>query len=143
VSDIFINGIFWDGRAPAFFTREEMATEDFRIQVIGDVTCDIAPAASVPSTLRASTIADPVFGYDPLSGKEIKAYTPDGIDIMSIDNLPSELPRDASEAFGDVFIDKILPEFSREQSDILERASVTVDGKLGPHFGYLEEYAKG
>ncbi len=143
VSDLFINGIFWDGKAPAFFTREEMTTDDFRIQVIGDVTCDIAPAASVPSTLRASTIADPVFGYDPLTGKEIEAYRTEGIDIMSIDNLPSELPRDASEAFGTVFIEKILPEFALEQSDILERASVTVDGELGPHFGYLEEYAKG
>ncbi|WP_273444226.1 NAD(P)-dependent oxidoreductase [Neolewinella agarilytica] len=143
VSDLFINGIFWDGKAPAFFTREEMTTDDFRIRVIGDVTCDIAPAASVPSTLRASTIADPVFGYDPLTGKETEAYRTDGIDIMSIDNLPSELPRDASEAFGKVFIEKILPEYAREKSGILERASVTVDGKLGPHFGYLEEYAKG
>ena len=141
VSDIFINGIFWDGKAPAFFTREEMAAKDFRIQVIGDVTCDIAPAASVPSTLRASTIADPVFGYDPTSGKEVSAYAPDAIDIMSIDNLPSELPRDASKAFGKVFIDRILPEFAKEQSDILERASVTVAGELGPHFGYLEGYA--
>ena len=142
-SDIFVNGIFWDGKAPAFFTREDMRREDFAIRVIGDVTCDIAPAASVPSTLKASTIADPVFGYDPATGAEIAPYSAEGIDVMSIDNLPSELPRDASEAFGETFIEKILPEFAKEDSAVLRRAMVTVDGELGPHFGYLEGYAAG
>ncbi|MEO0733842.1 MAG: NAD(P)-dependent oxidoreductase [Bacteroidota bacterium] len=143
VADIFINGIFWDGKAPAFFTRDEMAAPGFRIQVIGDVTCDIAPAASVPSTLRASTIADPVFGFDPINGTEVPAYAPQAIDVMSIDNLPSELPRDASEAFGATFIEKILPEFAKADSAILKRAMVTHNGQLGPHFGYLKDYAAG
>lgn len=143
VSDVFINGIFWDGKAPAFFTAEEMKSPDFRIQVIGDVTCDIAPASSVPSTLFASTIADPVFGYDPATGKALDPYQPGMIDVMSIDNLPSELPRDASSAFGDVFIETILPEFDKPSSDILRRASITVNGELGPEFGYLKSYAEG
>ena len=142
-SDIFINGIFWDGKAPAFFTAEEMKAPDFRIQVIGDVTCDIAPAASVPSTLYASTIADPVFGYDTASGKAVAAHAPGAIDVMSIDNLPSELPRDASAAFGATFVEKILPEFAKPESAILSRASVTVAGELGPEFGYLRDYADG
>jgi saccharopine dehydrogenase (NAD+, L-lysine-forming) len=140
-SDIFINGIFWDGRTPAFFTKEEMKEDSFRIQVIGDVTCDIAPAASVPSTLYASTIADPVFGYDPVTELATDPYQKDCIDVMSVDNLPSELPRDASEAFGRIFIDKILPEFNKDSSAIITRASITVDGELGPEYGYLKEYA--
>ena len=143
VSDVFINGIFWDGVAPAFFTKEEMAGPDFRIKVIGDVTCDIAPAASVPSTLYATTIAEPVFGYDPNTHTAGDPYQPHTIDVMSIDNLPSELPRDASSAFGKVFMEKILPEFAKEQSDILERATITEDGELGRHFTYLYDYAKG
>ena len=140
-ADIFVNGIFWDGKAPAFFRREEMAKSDFRIQTIADVTCDIAPSASVPSTLRASTIADPVFGYDPRTGRETEPYRNDGIDVMSIDNLPSELPRDASKAFGLTFIEKILPEFAKTESDVLERATITRDGELGPHFTYLADFA--
>ncbi len=140
-SDIFVNGIFWDGKAPAFFTAEEMTSPDFRIKVIGDVTCDIAPAASVPSTLYASTIAEPVFGYDPTTRKAVAPYLDDAIDVMSIDNLPSELPRDASTAFGATFIEKILPEFKQENSAVLSRATVTIDGELGPHFQYLREYA--
>ncbi len=142
-ADLFVNGIYWDGKAPAFFTAEEMGTPGFRIRTIADVTCDIAPASSVPSTLKASTIADPVFGYDPLTGHEIPPYRADGIDVMSIDNLPSELPRDASKAFGQVLIEKILPEFSKEESDILQRATITRYGQLGPHFTYLRDFAAG
>ena len=140
-ADIFINGIFWDGKAPALFTREEMSLPSFRIQTIADVTCDIAPAASVPSTLRASTIADPVFGYDPASGTETAPYRSKSIDVMSIDNLPSELPRDASKAFGITFMEKILPEFGKADSEILSRATITRGGDLGPHFRYLEDFA--
>jgi alanine dehydrogenase len=140
-ADIFVNGIFWDGKAPAFFTSAEMQSDDFNIKVIGDVTCDIAPAASVPSTLFASTIANPVFGYDPETGDIVAPYSDYAVDVMSIDNLPSELPRDASGAFGATFVEVILPEFGKETSDILRRASVTVDGELGPDFQHLKEYA--
>ncbi|WP_232830058.1 NAD(P)-dependent oxidoreductase [Lewinella sp. IMCC34191] len=140
-ADIFINGIFWDGKAPAFFTREDMGSADFRINTIADVTCDIAPAASVPSTLRASTIADPVFGYDPASGEETPPYRDGVVDVMSIDNLPSELPRDASKAFGQTLIEKILPEFDKPESEILRRATITDAGELGPDFQYLTEFA--
>lgn len=141
VADIFVNGIFWDGKAPQFFTAEDMRAEDFSIKVIGDVTCDIAPAASVPSTLFASTIANPVFGYDPETKDVVAPFSDFAVDVMSIDNLPSELPRDASGAFGDTFIEKILPEFEQEHSNILERASITVGGELGPKFQYLRGYA--
>jgi len=140
VADIMINGIFWDNRAPQFFTAEDMARDEFSIQVIADVTCDIAPVSSIPSTLRASTIADPIFGYDPKTGKEVPPHTPGSIDMMTIDNLPNELPRDASEAFGEQFITHVMPELLREQSDLLDRATVATDGELGTHFAYLEGY---
>lgn len=141
VADIMINGIYWDNRAPRFFTREDMQSPDFKIQVIADITCDIAPVSSIPSTLRASTIADPVFGYEPHAGVETAPYQEGCIDMMTIDNLPNELPRDASQAFGEQFIEHILPEFFRKESAILERATVARNGQLGPHFQYLAEYA--
>lgn len=140
-ADVFINGIFWDGKAPAFFTREEMRAREFRIKTVGDVTCDIAPAASVPTTLRASTIADPVYGYDPGANLEVPPYGEWSVDVMAIDNLPSELPRDASKAFGDIFIDKILPEFSKPHSEILERATITRGGELTERYQHLRKFA--
>ena len=143
-ADIMINGIYWDNDAPAFFTVDDMKNEDFRIKVIADVTCDIAPVASIPATLFASTIADPIFGFDPQKNEAVAPHGQGIIDMMTIDNLPNELPRDASKSFGEQFLEYIAPELSEmESSGIIERGTITKDGKLGMHFGYLENYAFG
>ena len=99
--------------------------------------------SSIPSTLYASTIAEPVFGYDPEKEEAVAPYQETVIDMMTIDNLPNELPRDASKAFGEQFINYILPEFKKEQSDLLDRATIAVNGQLGSHFGYLADYVAG
>lgn len=142
-TDIFINGIYWDNAAPAFFTREDMQSPDFSIQTIADITCDIAPVSSVPSTLRASTITDPVFAYDPVRNQELPAFAERGVDVMSIDNLPSELSRDASQAFGRMFLERVFPEFLKPHSAMLQRATVTQDGRLGKPFQYLADFVAG
>lgn len=140
-TDIMINGIYWDNQAPAFFSASEMKNENFAIKVIADVTCDIAPTSSIPSTIKASTIADPVFGFDPLTGKEVPAFTQSAIDMMTIDNLPNELPRDASTAFGEMFKKHVLPQLSgKEEGDMIERATVAQNKDLGTHFEYLRSY---
>jgi saccharopine dehydrogenase (NAD+, L-lysine forming) len=140
-TDLLINGIYWDKSAPPLLDLEDMNAEDFNIEVIADVTCDIAPDSSIPSTLRASTIQDPVYGFDPVSGTEKEAYNKAYIDIMAIDNLPNELPRDASEAFGKQFIDCLVPEiFSTTGSPIIDRATIAKNGSLCDAFKYLEDY---
>ena len=140
ISDIFINGIYWDNDAPAFFTLDEMKENSFRLKVIADVTCDIAPVTSVPSTIKASTIADPVFGFDVNNLKETDPFEQGTVDMMTIDNLPNELPRDASKAFGEMFIEHVLPELYKEESDILDRATICQGGKLNTRFEYLTDY---
>lgn len=140
VTDLMINGIFWDKRAPAFFTLEEMRNPDFQIDVIADITCDIAPESSIPSTLEATTIANPIFGFDPRTGTRTKPHQDQVIDMMTIDNLPNELPRDASQAFGQQFMEHIWPEFLKDESSILERATIAENGRLGKHFLYLKDY---
>jgi len=141
-ADIFVNGIYWDSDGPAFFTIDEMQSSDFNIQVIADVTCDIAPESSIPSTVRPSTIEEPVYGFNPSTGNENDPYQPDCIDVMAIDNLPNELPRDASRAFGDMFIEHVLPELDPD-SDLIQRSSMTTpDGKLTEKFKYLESYSE-
>ena len=143
-ADIFINGIFYDKKAPAFFTMDDMQRPDFRIRVIGDITCDIMPGASVPATIRPTHIDDPVFGFDPRTGEETAPYQPGVVDVMAIDNLPSELPRDASVFFGEQLMIFILPELIRAcQSDVLRRATITDQGVLTPAFEYLSDYVTG
>ncbi len=142
-ADVFINGIYWDNNAPAFFKPDDLKEPEFSIKTIADVTCDIAPVSSIPTTIRPSTIAEPVFGVDKISMKECSPYGENSIDMMAVDNLPNELPRDASESFGSQFIEHILPELKKEESEILVRATVAENGKLGPYFQYLENFLKG
>lgn len=138
-----INGIYWDNDAPAFFTLEQMKSEGFGIQVIADVTCDIAPVSSIPSTIKASTIADPVFGFDKVMHEEVAPYHKNTVDMMTIDNLPNEMPRDASTAFGMMFIEHVLPELKNENSKLINKATIAEKGGLGEHYQYLEDYVAG
>lgn len=141
VTDLMMNGIFWHPAAPVFFSKADMRRADFKIRVIADVTCDIN--GSVPATLRATKIGDPVMGYDPISEQEIAPYQPQSIDVMSIDNLPNELPRDAAAMFGNFLAQFIIPELLKPHSDIIERATVTKNGKLHGKFEYLQDYVDG
>lgn len=144
VADVMINGIYWANEAPAFFSKEDMKTEAFNIKVIADVTCDIAPVASIPSTLFATTIAKPVFGYDPETESAVEPYQAHTIDMMTIDNLPNELPKDASKSFGEQFTEHVIEELlGLKNTGMLERAMIAHEGKLGPHFQYLTDYVNG
>lgn len=143
VADLMINGIYWDNRAPVFFTKQEMKTNDFKLRVIADVTCDIAPEASIPATIKPATILDPVFGYDRFTGLEIHPFQAHSIDMMTIDNLPNELPRDASEAFGNQFIDYVLEDLlNPSENGVIARGMMTKNGQLTEKFKYLTEYVR-
>ena len=144
VADVLINGIYWANEAPAFFSKEDMKMEAFKIKVIADVTCDIAPVASIPSTLFATTIAKPVFGYDPTTESAVEPYQAHTIDMMTIDNLPNELPKDASKSFGEQFTEHVIEELlGLKNTGMLERAMIANNGQLGPHFQYLTDYVNG
>ena len=142
-ADIMINGIYWDNDAPPFFTTDQMKTDQWNIKVIADVTCDIAPVSSIPSTLAASTIADPVFGYDIKTGRKTAPHANGVVDMMTIDNLPNELPRDASTAFGNMFIEHVMEHLNNPKSELISRATVAAGGQLGKHFRYLADYLAG
>lgn len=140
-ADIFINGIYYDQKAPKFFTIEEIADPAFKLRVIADVSCDIAPDGSMPVTIRPSTIAYPVYGINRQTGRECPPFSPESVDVMAVDNLPSELPRDASVFFGQQLIDNILPELLQEEhSAIIARAVIAENGHLTERFAYLNDY---
>lgn len=142
-ADVMINGIYWDKRIPVFFTREQMKEADFRIKTISDITCDIAPDASIPSTLYASSIADPYYGYNAKTGELMQTFQEGSIDVMAIDNLPNELPRDASEDFGNMILNRIIPELQKESSDIIKQATIVENGALTEGYIYLRDYVTG
>ncbi|WP_024772118.1 NAD(P)-dependent oxidoreductase [Aquimarina macrocephali] len=142
VSDMYIAGHFFGDGAPFIFTREDAKSEDFNIKLVADVSCDID--GPVASTTRSSTIADPVYGYDPQTETEVDFKDPKAIGVMAVDNLPCELPKDASEGFGEMFLEHVIPAFFNDDKDgILERARMTKDGKLTERYSYLQDYVEG
>lgn len=139
--DLLIHCSYWNPKAPLLFTKQEMKSPEFGISVIADVTCDIN--GSIPSTTKASTIAEPFYGYDTKSEQETTAFSKDAITVMAIDNLPCELPLNASEDFGKELIDKVLPFLLKEDNnEMIERATIVKNGKLMPRFDYLKDYTQ-
>jgi alanine dehydrogenase len=119
-----------------------MREPGFHIRVIADVSCDIG--GPIPSTVRASTIEDPFYGYDPLTESETKPFELRGITVMAVDNLPGELPRDASLDFGNLLMDRVLPAIVYgDYEGIIDRATIVRDGELNDHFAYLQDYLSG
>jgi alanine dehydrogenase len=142
VADLFIAGHFYDNKAPKILTQEMLASVTNKIKVVADISCDIP--GPIACTIRSSTIADPIYGYHPKSGQEIPYTHPEAIVVMAIDNLPCELPRDASEGFGTTFRERIIPSFfNNDQDNILNRARMTENGKLTKRFEYLSDYVNG
>ncbi|MGZ3931691.1 MAG: NAD(P)-dependent oxidoreductase [Bacteroidia bacterium] len=140
VTDLYISAHYWDPRSPKMFTKDDMKAPDFHISVIADITCDMD--GSVPTTLRASSIDRPFYGYNIKSGKEDLPFNKDTICVMAVDNLPCELPRDASDDFGKDLTERVLPDlFGSDTDRVIERATICKNGKLMPAFEYLKDYA--
>ncbi|MDO6675443.1 NAD(P)-dependent oxidoreductase [Tenacibaculum sp. 1_MG-2023] len=142
-TDFFIAGHFYGDGAPYLYTREDAKHPEFRIKYVADISCDID--GPVASTLRASTIADPIYGYNPGTESEIDYKDKKAITVMAVDNLPCELPKDASEGFGDMFLEHVIPAFYNDDKDgILARAKMTTNtGKLTERYAYLQDYVDG
>jgi hypothetical protein len=142
-TDLLIASAYWDPKAPVLFTADDMKMQSFRISVISDITCDIE--GSIPSTKRPSTIDDPFYDYNPETGELEPAFTSKtNVTVQAVDNLPCELPKDASLDFGRNLIEKVFPSlFGEDKDGIIERASITKNGKLTPKFDYLQDYVDG
>ncbi len=142
VTDFYIAGHFYGDGSPYLYTREDAKHPEFNIRVVADVSCDID--GPVATTIKPSTIADPIYGYDPNNETEVDFRNENAIAVMAVDNLPAELPRDASDGFGEAFSKYVIPAFFNDDKDgILERARMTHNGKLTKRYAYLNAYVKG
>ena len=142
IGDMYIACHYWDANAPFVFSREDIKADSFKLKIVADISCDID--GPVASTLRPSTIDEPLYGYDPKTESEVDFMNENAIGVMAVDNLPCELPRDASEDFGNELLTKVLPSIIGEDSDtIIERASICENGKLTSYYSYLQNYVDG
>ena len=142
VTDYFIAGHFFGDGSPFLYSREDAKSKDFKISLVADVSCDID--GPVASTIRPSTIADPIYGYDPETASEVDFKNAKAITVMAVDNLPCELPNDASEGFGELFLKHVIPAFfNNDKEGVLARAKMTENGKLTERYSYLQDFVDG
>ncbi|MBV7530609.1 NAD(P)-dependent oxidoreductase [Chitinophaga sp. sic0106] len=137
-SDILMNGIYWDKNIPPLFSARDLQKDNFRIQVIADITDDTN--GSIPCNLGDSTIEDPVYGVDKQTMTRTAPYQPDTVDMMCVSNLPNELPRDASQYFGDQLMKYVFEDLLSGNSEMIKRATIAENGKLTSYFDYLQDY---
>jgi len=135
-TDMFIACHYWDSKFPKLFSPKQI-NEFKNLKIIGDVTCDIN--GSVPTTIRSTSIAKPYYSINTDSMKEIELGNK-GIAVMAVDNLPSELPRDASEEFGSSVISEILPYLIDKDDGRINRATTASNGKFCENFAYLNDF---
>lgn len=141
-TDVFIACHFWDPLSPVMLTNEELVSGKLPISHIADISCDIN--GPIASTIRASTIASPFYGYDPASGMETAPFEKGVITVMAVDNLPGELPRNASADFGEALTEHVIPELlGVSNTGMLDRASITQMGALTVPYDYLADYLAG
>jgi saccharopine dehydrogenase (NAD+, L-lysine forming) len=138
-TDILLNGVFWDKNVPRLFERSDVASDNFIIQTIADITDDVN--GSVPINVGDQTIEDPVYGIDKATLEKTAPYLPNSIDLMAVGNLPNELPRDASRYFGEQLIKYILEDLVKGGSAVITRATIVKNGELTKEFEYLRDYA--
>ena len=142
VAEMFIAGHYYSADSPYLFTREQAKLSSFNIKTVADVSCDID--GPVACTIAPSTIANPIYGYNPLTELIDDITKSDVITVMAVDNLPCELPKDASEDFGAEMIKHILPcLLTEDPTNIIERATICENGKLTKHYKYLSNYVLG
>ena len=135
-TDMLITGHYWEPKFPKLFSLNQI-NKFKNLKIIGDITCDIN--GSIPTTIRSTSIAKPYYSFDINSMKEIDLCNK-GIAVMAVDNLPSELPCEASEEFGNSIISEVLPFLIGKDDGRINRATTTSQGKLCPTFRYLENF---
>ncbi len=147
---ILLQTPYWDERYPRHLDRERMlANLDKLPLVVGDISCDIN--GSLACTTKASDTDTPAFTYYAEKGKSIDGIFADGITVMSIDNLPCELAKDASIYFSNALkdymenlmsVDLTQPFESCGFNEDIARAVIVYNGQLTPNYQYLQAFLK-
>ena len=137
-TNILISAHYWDPSSPKIFESEDL--KDLQnLKIVGDITCDIN--GSVPTTIRSTTIEKPNYWIERYNLKEIDENN-DGIAVMAVDNLPSELPRDSSTEFSEGIINEVLPFLLKEDDGRILNGTITTDGSFLEKYNYLNNYIK-
>lgn len=150
---ILLNCIYWTEKYPRMITKTELqklwqdAEGKPKLKIVGDISCDVQGA--IEFTLRCTKPDQPTFVYNPISEKAELGIKGPGIVVMAVDNLPTELPREASVSFSETLL-KFIPPIAKADYSVsfeelklppeIKKAVIVYQGKLTPEYEYLREY---
>lgn len=142
---MLVNSVYWDEHAPRLVRIDDLA-DAARLAVIADLSCDIE--GGIEATVTATDTGDPVFTFDPQEGTAHPGFEGPGVTILAVDNLPCELPRDASAAFSDALrpflVDLATADYTVAFDDLdlpseLKTAVIAHRGELAPGYAHLTD----
>ncbi len=150
--DLMINAIYWTEASPRLITNAQLRgwfeeQGGIRLQVVGDVSCDIG--GSVECLAKATEPDNPHFVYDPITDTVTDGTTGRGLCMMAVDNLPCELPAEASRSFSDALAPFVAPlarcdfDLPFEQLDLpapMKAALILHKGELTPDYRYMADF---
>jgi len=122
-SDIFVNCIYLTSKIPNFVDLQSLDTPNRNLSVICDVSADTTnPNNPIPIYTISTTFDHPTA---PVAVKGEPKVT-----VISIDHLPSLLPREASEAFSKDLLPSLLELKSWRSSPVWKRAEKLFQEKV-------------
>ncbi|RZF48102.1 hypothetical protein LSTR_LSTR002168 [Laodelphax striatellus] len=163
-TSVLINGIYWAVDSPKLLTLPDaknllrpahtpwLPTSEgapplpHRMLGICDISAD--PGGSIEFMNECTTIDTPFCLYDADRNKDFKSFKGPGVLVCSIDNMPTQLPRESTDFFGDLVLpytfdilqsDAIKPLEEHNFNPSVEAAIIASNGKLTPNFQYIQE----
>ena len=149
---ILMNCMYWTEEYPTIVTKdylEKNYSNDHKLKIIGDITCDVN--GSIECTEKGALVENPIFVYDTKNRTIEDGYRGNGIQMMTVDILPSELPREASKFFSEKLL-PFIPQIAKADFDVsfeeldlpapIKRALILHKGKFTPDYEYMEEFLK-
>ncbi|KAM7438042.1 hypothetical protein ABFA07_012446 [Porites harrisoni] len=163
---VLVNGTYWAPNVPRLLTYDDArnllktmkrssAYEGcpdlpHRLLAICDISADCD--GSLEFMTECTTIEYPFHLYNIKTGTSQIGMAGDGVLICSIDNLPAQLPREATDYFGKLLvpwlaemIDSHATEPFEDQhhlSDTVRNAIITSNGSLTPSYKYIADLRK-
>ncbi|CAG8590108.1 19829_t:CDS:10 [Cetraspora pellucida] len=146
-TSMLIHGSYWDSRYPRLITKDQLCeiqknSNNSRLLCIADISCDIEGALEFS---HSTTIDDPFFYIDAVENVEHKKDEGKGTQIMAVDILPTEIPRESSEHFSRSLYPfmKDLINGTIDDNSVLFNATITKDGRLMDAHSKLSNFLPG
>jgi len=148
---VIVNNTYWDSRYPRLLTKaqtRELYKKRCKLIAVADISCDVN--GSIEAMTKTTNIDEPLFLYNPITGQTSDSIDGNGIMFLSVSNLPTELPKEASCHFGDMLL-PFLPAAARSKINIpypemkkdlpmeLYKAIITANGQLTPPYQYIQQ----